>query len=87
MLLLLAEPLLAQTGKIVDTVTDAESGNPLPGVNVVVVGMQQGATTNAEGYYTILNVSPGTYDMRASFVEYAPQTVEGVNVNLDLTTK
>ena len=76
----------AQTGKIAGQVVDAASGEPLPGVNVIVVDEMQGATTNAEGYYTILNVSPGTYSLRASFVGYARETVVGVQVNIDLTT-
>lgn len=76
----------AQSGKIAGTVTDAETGSPLPGVNVIVEGTQQGATTNTDGYYSILNVSPGTYAVRASFVGYASQTVENVSVRIDLTT-
>jgi hypothetical protein len=76
----------AQSGNITGTVTDAETGDPLPGVNVVIQGTQQGATTNADGRYRILNVSPGTYTLRASFVGYADAVVEGVDVNTDLTT-
>ena len=84
--LLLTASASAQTGKIAGTVTDAATGNPLPGVNVVIVGTQQGATTNADGDYTIINVQPGNYDVRASFIGYAPVTQQGVNVNIDLTT-
>ena len=87
MALFLSASAFAQTGKITGTVTDAETGEPLPGVNVVIVDAQQGATTDAEGYYSILNVSPGTYDVRASFVGFAPVTQEGVRVNIDLTTE
>lgn len=76
---------LAQTGKIAGQVTDAETGEPLPGVNVIVEGEQMGATTNQNGQYTILNVAPGTYTLRASFVGYADQVVQGVEVNIDLT--
>ncbi|MCS7155946.1 MAG: TonB-dependent receptor [Bacteroidota bacterium] len=84
---LLASPAWAgTTGKIAGRVTDARTGEPLPGVNVVIVGTLQGAATDAEGYYTILNVKPGTYAVRASFVGYAPQTVENVRVQIDKTT-
>ena len=82
-----ASAAFGQAGKVAGTVTDAETGNPLPGVNVVIVGTQQGATTNAEGFYNILNVSPGTYDVRASFVGFTPTVHEGVRVNIDLTTE
>jgi hypothetical protein len=38
-----------QTGTISGTVTDAESGEPLPGVNVMIVGTTQGAATGRRG--------------------------------------
>lgn len=82
----LASSALAQSGKIAGTVTEASNGDPLPGVNVVIEGTTQGAITDADGYYTILNVSPGTYDVRASFVGFRPQVIENVRVNIDLTT-
>ena len=85
--LLFSTPAFAQSGKVNGTVTDAGTGNPLPGVNVVVEGQQIGATTNAEGFYAILNVSPGTYTIRASFVGYADKVIENVDVNANLTTQ
>lgn len=77
----------AQTGKLVGTVTDASTGEPLPGVNVAIEGTTQGAVTNVEGFYTILNVRPGTYDLRASFIGFTPQVQQGVRVNVDQTTE
>jgi len=84
--LLDATPALAQTGKVNGQVVSAESGEPIPGANVVIVGTQQGTSTNPDGRYTILNVAPGTYDLRASFVGFEAQTVQGVEVSIDLTT-
>lgn len=66
----LAPPAHAQTGDISGTVTDAQSGETLPGVNVVIVGTTQGAATNAEGEYTIGGLEAGEYDLRATFVGY-----------------
>ena len=85
-LLLPASAALAQSGKIAGTVTDQATGDPLPGVNVVIEGTTQGATTDVDGYYNILNVRPGTYDVRASFVGFTPQILADVRVNIDLTT-
>lgn len=76
----------AQTGKIAGRVVEAATGEPLPGVNVLIVGTTQGATTSVDGYYSILNVRPGTYDVRASFIGFAPVVVEDVRVQIDLTT-
>ena len=76
---------LAQTGKIVGQVTD-ESGSALPGVNIFLPSTLQGATSGVDGYYTILNVPPGTYSLRSSFIGFGTQIVEGVRVNIDQTT-
>jgi outer membrane receptor protein involved in Fe transport len=42
--------------------------------------------TNNEGYYAIINVRPGTYSVRASFVGFTPVRAENVQVNIDQTT-
>ena len=86
-LLVPATSALAQSGKIAGVVTEAATGEPLPGVNVVIDGTTQGAVTDVEGYYVILNVRPGTYDVRASFIGYTPEVASGVRVNIDLTTE
>lgn len=74
------------TGKIAGRVVDAETGQPMPGVNVVIDGTSTGAATDVDGYYFILNVSPGTYDLRASLIGYAT-TIVTVKVTAGLTTQ
>jgi len=67
-------PAHAQTSEITGTVTDSESGNSLPGVNVVIEGTTQGAATNSDGQYSISGLDPGEYELRASFVGYQAVT-------------
>ncbi len=86
-LLLLPATAMAQTGKIAGTVTDAASGDPLPGVNVVIEGTTQGSVTDLNGFYTIINVRPGTHQLRVSFVGYASQLIQEVTVYTNLTTE
>ncbi len=86
-LLLFASPALAQTGKISGSVTDAATGESLPGVNVSLEGTTQGAVTDAEGFYDIINVRPGTYGVRASFIGYTPVLQEEVRVSTGLTSE
>ncbi len=86
-LLLPAGLAQAQTGKISGVVLDAQTNEPLPGVNVAIVGTTIGAITDIDGYYNILNVDPGRKSLRASFVGYTPQVVENVDVSIDLTTE
>ncbi|QMW02774.1 TonB-dependent receptor [Spirosoma foliorum] len=46
-------------------ITDASNNTPLPGVTVLVVGQQLGATTNGEGDFS-LKLTPGQYTLRFS---------------------
>lgn len=72
--------LLAQAnGKIQGKVTDANTGSPLPGANITVIGTQTGAAATASGEYT-LSLKPGKYTVQASFVSYKPVKVEIVVV-------
>src|SRR5690625_7121591 len=43
----------AQTGRIVGTVTDAQTGDPLPGANIVLQGTSRGTARSEEGQYTL----------------------------------
>jgi hypothetical protein len=91
LLVVSATTAFGQTGKVVGTVTDVATGEPLPGVNVTLREpdadeVVSGAVTNGEGYYNILNVSPGTYRLRASFVGFAAKVVREVRVSIDETT-
>ena len=74
------------TGKITGTVIDGQSGAPLVGCNIVLEGTYQGAASDMNGNYMILNVSPGTYRLKAQMIGYQTKVVEGVEVSIDLTT-
>lgn len=86
-LLLAALPTAAQTGKIAGVVTDAETGETLPGASILVDGTPFGAATDLDGRYTIIGVRPGTYTLRASYVGYTETLVEEVRVQSGLTTR
>lgn len=77
---------LAQTGKIQGTVTEAPSGDPLPGVNVRVEETTFGAVTDIDGQYVIVGVRPGTYTIAFTYLGYRTERRENVRVNIDLTT-
>ncbi|UCH62515.1 MAG: TonB-dependent receptor [Fidelibacterota bacterium] len=87
-LVLLAPTASGQTtGKIVGIVTEGVSGNPLYGVNVVVKGTYLGAATNPDGYFHILNVPVGVYEIEASMIGYKKTTIIDVMVSIDQNTK
>ncbi len=54
------------TGKVVDKITK----EPLPGVNVVVVGTTFGAATNINGIFEIRGLEVGTYQVRVSAIGF-----------------
>ncbi|MDE2827299.1 MAG: TonB-dependent receptor [Bacteroidota bacterium] len=74
------------TGKISGRVLEAGTNQGLPGVNVVLEGATIGGVTDADGYYYILNIPPGTYSVQASFVGFATVTTQNVRVVQDQTT-
>lgn len=77
----------AVTGKIAGKVVDAETGAPLPGVNVIIDGQPLGAATDMNGEYFILNIPPGTYTVKAIMVGYTTVVKEKVQVTINHTTR
>lgn len=65
----------AQTGTVAGTVTDSTTGDPLPGVNVAVVGTQQGGSTGSSGQFEIADVPVGEQTLAFSFVGYETERV------------
>ena len=71
---------LAQTGTIRGKVVDGETGEELIGATAQIVGTTKGGVTDFTGNYSILNIEPGTYDLKISFVSYQSKTITGIEV-------
>lgn len=65
---------IAQDFTVEGTVTGAETGDALPGVNIVEVGTQRGTTTEAQGSFEI-SVSSEDAQLRFSFIGYETKTI------------
>jgi hypothetical protein len=87
MIFMMGQHLQAAVGKIAGKVTDSETGEPLPGANIIIEGTTIGAATDAEGDYFIINITPGSYDLKASMMGYEIRRVTGVMVNVNQTTR
>jgi TonB-dependent starch-binding outer membrane protein SusC len=76
LLLLLMVPfgLWAQTGQLKGTVRDNTTGEPLPGVNLLVEGTQNGTSTDMDGNFVLAAVARGSKIVITS-IGYASQTV------------
>jgi hypothetical protein len=86
-MLLTVGTLSAQNvGKVSGVVKDTDTDEPLVGCNVAILGTTLGASTDADGAFFILNISPGKYDIQASMLGYQKTTQRGVIVNAGRTT-
>lgn len=74
------------TGKLAGTIKDAQTGEPLVGANVMIEGTNFGAATNADGEYVILNIAPGRYNIKFSFIGYETIVMQDVSIAVDQTT-
>lgn len=77
----------AQTGNISGTVVDADRGETLIGVNIIVRGTAFGTATDLDGNYTIRNIRPGEYTIEFRYIGYETVLVTGVRVNANETTE
>ena len=79
--------VLSSTGKIAGRIVEANSGTPMPGAAIRIEGTTLGDAADNDGYYSIINVKPGTYTLVASMIGYATLRVENVEVSVDRTTR
>ena len=61
---------IRDSGKIIGQVIDADTKQPLAGVNVVVEGTTLGAATDTDGYYSIERLEHDTYRLEFFYVGY-----------------
>ena len=87
MVLQFSAPAIAQSGvgKLSGKVVDADTKEDLIGANIVVINTDWGAATDINGNYFILNIPPGTYDVRFSYVGYANKTIQEVRIVAGVT--
>ncbi|MBU0558956.1 MAG: TonB-dependent receptor [Bacteroidetes bacterium] len=74
------------TGKIAGQIRDNENRQPIIGANILVKGTTLGAAADEKGYYFVLLVPPGTYELQISMIGYQTIIVQNVKVQVDLTT-
>jgi len=78
--------LFAQSGKLAGKIIDTSTGEPLIGANVIIDGTNQGAATDLDGYYAVLNIRPGAYTVRYQYIGYNTKVVENIRISADKTT-
>jgi TonB-dependent starch-binding outer membrane protein SusC len=70
MVLLTSQIALAQTGVLRGVVTDAETGESVPGANILIADLGRGASSDVDGNYRIESLPAGNHVVTASFLGY-----------------
>ncbi len=73
------------TGKLAGIVLDAETNESLP-ATVSIENTTIGAISDSEGRFTILNIPPGSYDIRIHLIGYVTKIITDVRISSDKTT-
>ena len=81
------QPVMAgTTGKISGRAVDKTTKEGLPSVNVLIAGTSLGGVTDIDGYYSIINVPAGRYEVKFRLVGYSTFATRDVLVTADKTT-
>lgn len=82
--ILVASMAQAQQGTLIGVVTDAETNESIPGVNVVL-SESKGVSTDIDGKYSI-QLAPGNYEVKISYIGYET-VIRQTTITADQTTE
>ncbi len=74
------------TGKLSGKVKDLETNEPLVGAIIMLQNTNLGAATNINGDFVVLNIPPGKYNIKISFIGYETVIMQNVSITVDQTT-
>lgn len=74
------------TGKIKGRVLDRETNSPIIGANVFLENSSLGTVTDVNGNYFIINIPPGAYTLRVSYIGYSTINIKNIQVSIDRST-
>ena len=75
---LTAQAVTPASGRVVGRVLDAETGAPLPGVQIEIVGAGIGTLSGVDGRYVVASVPIGQFALRLQMLGYETKTVYGL---------
>ncbi len=76
--------LAAGTGDLKGIIVDATTGDGLPGANVYLENTAIGGATDLDGFYHIMSIPAGSYDLVITYIGYTEQTIS-IQVSEDQT--
>ena len=74
-----------QRGNLAGRVTDAGTGEALPGVNIILKGTYYGAASDVNGNFRINNISSGEYTVEVSLIGYKTTQYTGLKISANKT--
>ncbi|MEA1980616.1 MAG: von Willebrand factor type A domain-containing protein, partial [candidate division Zixibacteria bacterium] len=75
----------AEIGKIKGIVTDSQTGNPIIGASVFIVGTSISTKTDFDGKYIIRDIKQGKYNLKVTHVDYNSVTIQGIEIKADIS--
>ena len=75
------------TGRIVGTVLDKATGEPLPSAAVTIVGTFYQTLTDFDGKFVLNDIKPGTYSVKFQFIGYQPMQFNDIKIGVGKTVK
>ena len=74
------------TGKISGIIVEEDSKEPLPGANIYLVNTSYGTASDANGRFTIINIPPGKYILKADMIGYKSVQMDNLVISVNRTT-
>lgn len=74
--------IFAQRATLNGRVVDAVNNEPLPFVNIVVMGTTTGTTTDLDGNFKLTGLNPGFIRLETSFIGYQPTISSEIEVSV-----
>lgn len=75
------------TGKLFGVIRDKATGEPIIGVNVVIMGTTLGASTDETGFYYITRIPPGSYKVKVSIIGFQTIVFDNVRIMADVSSE
>lgn len=76
-----------QSGTLSGNVSDAATGEGLPGVNIILKGTYFGAATDINGNFSITGIPVGTYNVDISLIGYKTYQYTDIKIESNKTTR
>ena len=82
----LSAAVFAQEGTLRGTIKDAKTKEDIIGATILVQGINKGAATDINGFFSFAKLPVGSYSLKISYVGYESKIYEGVKVEAGQVT-